>query len=250
MPFTIAHVVAAAPIWRLVGRRLVFSGLVVGAMSPDFEYLARLEPHRTISHTPLGAFVFCVPASLLTLALWHKVVAPAFVPLLPGQLGTVADHPFRFGPMRRFGTVCLSALVGALSHLAWDSFTNGSSPVVRHFAVLSRPAWAGGPPLYEAIWYSSSAVGVLFVSWWLVRMARRSAPSAALPGLRRTPLSRTRALAVVVGSASSLALFNAVRQGSGAPSHQMLVAGVIGAMSGAALAAVATGMVFKARMTR
>lgn len=250
MPFTIAHVVAAPPIWRLAGHRLVFSALVVGAMSPDIEYLARLAPHRTISHTPLGAVVFCVPASLAVLVLWHKVVAPAFAPLLPGRLGPVAARPFRFGPLPRFGAVCLSALTGAASHIAWDAFTNQASPLVQRVGVLTQPAWAGGPPLYAAIWYGSSAIGVLMVCGWLVRMALRPASSSLPAEVGPAGLSRTRALGVVAGSATVLALLNAARQSAGTSRHQMLVAGVIGAMSGAALAAVATATMLKARFTR
>ena len=38
MPFTLAHVVAAVPLRRALGRRAVVSALVIGTMVPDFRY--------------------------------------------------------------------------------------------------------------------------------------------------------------------------------------------------------------------
>jgi hypothetical protein len=252
MPFTIAHAAAAPPLWRLTQRRLVLSALVVGAMSPDFEYLVRLSPQRTISHTPLGVAVLCVPASLAVLGVWHRLVGPAFAPLLPAGWAAAVARPFRFGPLPRFLLVCASTAVGAFSHLAWDSFTYRTSPVVRRVDIFSRPVWAGGPRLYVVAWYASSAVGGLLIGWWLARLAggteRPTAPrrEPLTPALRRV---RRRTCAVLGAGAVSLAAANAVRHAAaGAAPYQVLVAGTLGAMTGTVVVAVALGALSGVRL--
>jgi hypothetical protein len=250
MPFTIAHAAAAPPLWRLTQRRLVLSALVVGAMSP-IEYLVRLSPERTIGHTPLGVAVLCVPASLAVLGVWHRLVGPAVAPLLPGGCAAAAARPFRFGPPPRFLLICASTAVGAFSHLAWDSFTYRTSPLLRRVDVLSRAAWAGGPPLYVVAWYASSAVGMLLIGWWLGRLAGWSGRTAAprrTPALRRI---RRQSCAALGGGAAALAAANALRHAAaGAAPYQVLVAGALGAMTGTVLAAVAAGAVLRARSAR
>ena len=258
MPLTLAHAAAAPVLWWLARRRLVLSAVVVGAMSPDFEYLLRLAPQRTIGHTPLGVAVFCVPASLVVLAVWHRLVGPAFAPSLPGGWGAAAGRPFRFGPASRFVLVGVSAAAGAFSHIAWDAFTHGGPMVTRH-GLLSDPVWAGGPDGYLVAWWVSSIVGVLVVAWWLVRLAHVAAPAGAparstdparvavlaRPGLRLRPW------AVVAAGAAGLAAVNATRLAEvGAEPQQVLIAGVLGAMAGTAVAAVAASAVLRSRSAR
>ena len=258
MPLTLAHAAPAPLLWWLARRRLVLSAVVVGAMSPDFEYLLRLAPQRTIGHTPLGVAVFCVPASLVVLAVWHRLVGPAFAPFLPGGWGAAARRPFRFGPASRFVLVGLSAAAGAFSHIAWDTFTHGGPMVTRH-DLLSDPAWAGGPDGYRVAWWVSSIVGVLVVAWWLVRLARVTGP----PGAPAPPTAPARAAApagpglrlgswaAVAAGAAGLAAVNATRlAAAGAAPQQVLIAGVLGAMAGTVVAAVAASAVLRARSAR
>ena len=67
MPFTVAHVAAVLPAVRWA-RRLEPSCLVIGSMSPDFEYFVRGEQVSTISHTFVGLFAWCLPATLVLTA--------------------------------------------------------------------------------------------------------------------------------------------------------------------------------------
>ena len=91
MPFTIAHCVAARPLERLSGGRLVLPALAVGAMAPDFEYLAHLSATRTIGHTIPGLFILCLPTALVALFLWHRLFGPVLAQLLrPGTGGLTA----------------------------------------------------------------------------------------------------------------------------------------------------------------
>lgn len=70
MPFTMAHVVLARPLWRAVGRQLPLSGIVVGSVAPDLEYLAHLDTKRTIGDLLHGVFLLDLLLALVLLALW------------------------------------------------------------------------------------------------------------------------------------------------------------------------------------
>ncbi len=97
MPFTLAHPAAAWPVRALSGDRLVTSALVVGSMSPDFEYLVHLSTRRTIGHDLVGVLVLCLPASLLVLLVVHHLVQQPVLQLAHpawGRLAGAADRPF------------------------------------------------------------------------------------------------------------------------------------------------------------
>src|SRR5258708_21852357 len=69
----------------------VLSALVIGSMAPDIPYFLSprlFEDPRDIGfgHTPLGLLLFCLPASLFFLWLWHSVLAGPVVALLPEGL--------------------------------------------------------------------------------------------------------------------------------------------------------------------
>jgi hypothetical protein len=55
MPFTLAHPIAALPLWQLSGKRLNLLGLMVGTIVPDLAYFLALRPIESFSHTLLGA---------------------------------------------------------------------------------------------------------------------------------------------------------------------------------------------------
>src|SRR5687768_522953 len=141
MPFTIAHSVTARPIARLSGGRLVVPALAVGAMAPDFEYLAHLSATRTIGHTLPGVFLLCLPTALAALVLWYRLLGPVLAQLLrPGTGGLTAGwgEGSPFGSPARFGLVCLSIVIGSFSHIAWDAFTHQGGAVVSLWSGFSH----------------------------------------------------------------------------------------------------------------
>jgi hypothetical protein len=249
MPFTLAHIALAPPLHRLTGRRVVLSAVVVGAISPDFEYFVHLRPERTISHTPLGIFALCLPASIVVLWCWHRFLGPTLAPLLPGQLRTAAARPFPWRPLPRFAVICGSIVLGAFSHLAWDSLTNEGGSMVRTYAQLQAPLWNGaGPARYVVLWYASSVFGVGLTTWWLVSMAgvlRRR--RMHIPVDRTLLLRRISACAPVVTMATMAGVVNArAYLIPGMTRTDQLAAGVIGAMSGAAIGVVAVAVALRA----
>lgn len=244
MPFTVAHAAVAPLLARASGGRLAVSALAVGAMSPDFEYLVFLDTRRTISHTPLGLVVLCLPLSIAALVLWHAVVKRPLAGLAPrrwAHVGAALARPARPSSWPEAGLVAVAALAGAISHVAWDSFTHAGSGAVSAIPAL-RDVAVAGLPLYKFLQYASGAGGlaVLGVSA-LVWAGRQPRIPVDPPPLRRRIVGATAITAITgAGAAANMARL-AAAGGHPQPKH-FLVAGVIGAMAGAVVAVTGYGL--------
>ena len=200
MPFTVAHVVAARPLWRAAGRRLPLSAIVVGSVAPDLEYLGHLGTERTIGHELWGVVVLDLPLALLLLALWHRLFKRPLAALVSRRVRPAIDvGPFPFGPLRRFGVVVLAVLVGIAGHLLWDGFTHRDGFITTRVWFLREAI--GRPHVYDLFNYASTAFGLLVLGWWWWRSvdgARRDTVPP-LPERARTISLAMLALAVSAG---------------------------------------------------
>src|SRR3954451_141750 len=86
MPFTPAHPAIVVPLARRWPGCFILPALVVGSMSPDFEYFVYLRPIRTIGHDLVGIPLLCVPSGLALLWLFQRVMKRPMVLLLPRAL--------------------------------------------------------------------------------------------------------------------------------------------------------------------
>ena len=200
-------------------------------MAPDFEYLAHLSARRTIGHTLPGLVVLCLPLSLAALFLWHRLIQPAWTPLVLGRRAP----PFAFGPGSRLAVLAFSALAGSLSHVAWDAFTHEHGLVVRHVGLLEATVPGLGVPTFQLLQYASSAAGAWFLAAWAHRHVTGWAlPRGPVPGRALAPL-----LGVVAGAGASGAVANAVRvAATGGDAVPTLAAASIGAMAAATVAVI------------
>ena len=162
------------------------SALIVGCLSPDFEYFLRLAAKGFAGHTISGLFWFDLPLSLAVLWLWHHYVAYAVRTLAPRLFpidqAYLIEKPLGTS-LGQFALVCISVLIGAATHMVWDSFTHPVFWPYRHFPLL-REMLHIGPlriPVYKAFQHGSTIVGmsILFVIWarWSRDKARRDVPA-------------------------------------------------------------------------
>lgn len=217
MPFTPSHAAAAVPIHRLLGRRLRLSALVIGSMSPDFEYIVRLVPSSKYGHTVPGLFAFCLPVGLAVYTVFHTVMKRPLALLLPDRLRAHAapeiDRP-AFASLWAVGVVCIAILLGAVSHVLWDAFTHKGSDVVHASSMLSatlvgRPG--GGFKVYNALQHLSGVLGLALLARWVRLWAARApegdaseigaAGSSPLPSGFTADLRRRLALAICLATA-------------------------------------------------
>lgn len=165
MPNPIAHPAASIPFTK-VG--MVFSALVIGSISPDFGYLFPL-PTPYYMYNAAGLILFDVPVGFVLLFLFHSLMKWPMLSLFPESLQRrLFKHAqgFSFAPLRHFGLIILSLLIGSLTHIIWDSFTHEYGWIVEQFAFFRIPI--NGTPLYTILQNLSSIIGLIVLLYWFI----------------------------------------------------------------------------------
>ncbi|MEV6955008.1 DUF4184 family protein [Streptomyces sp. NPDC051183] len=212
MPFTLSHAAAVLPGIRRTGRGrgvLVASALVMGSFAPDSFYfldsvVSGVMHYGEFTHSLVGIVTADALLTAALVAFWLLLREP-LTALLPrswrGRVyGFVRGEDWR--RERQLPSLALwfylSAVVGSLTHVVWDSFTHldryGTD------AVPELSAYYGGFPLYTYLQYGSSALAAGVLLWFTATALRRrpvtDAPGS-VPVLSRAELWGALALAVV-----------------------------------------------------
>ena len=182
MPWTFAHPAAVILLRRYCPRPLNFPALVIGSITPDLGYHVLRKDFAAYAHSLEGSLLVCLPAGLLLLSLLCLLRKPIWY-LLP------EPHRSAFASMvaarysLRPATVLaagISVLLGAWTHIAWDSITHGNGWVALHVLLLQEPVFYVGNivfPVYHVLQHLSSYLGVAVIAaayWrWLQRVPFR-----------------------------------------------------------------------------
>jgi hypothetical protein len=219
MPWTFAHPAAVLPLRPV--KHLSFGALIVGSIAPDIGYYFGRFDLAVFAHTLRGLVTICLPtgfALIILVRILHRPVAC----VLPGPhrqaLLSLPQMPRLTSPMMLW-RVSLSVMIGAATHLVWDSFTHGTGYLVATLAVLRVPVFVLGTrsvPLFEVLQHASTALGagVLVVAY--VRWRRNVDPDSAAPShlSDRRRYGLLGALAVIaLATALPVAYFVSTRSG-------------------------------------
>lgn len=158
-------------------------------MSPDFIYFLRLSPRGHFGHTIPGLFLFCLPASLIVLWVFHRFLKRPLVELFPFAIQerfSSEPVPFRFLPPRRALVVCVGVLTGALTHITWDAFTHSSGVAVALLPPLQQSILfgpLGQTPAYRVLQHASTLVGLAALAFYSWRRGQHVPPGDAKASL-------------------------------------------------------------------
>src|SRR6188768_3414024 len=83
MPFTFSHPAIILPLTCLPRKWFSLTGLVIGSLTPDFEYFLRMKIQGHYSHTISGIFCFDLPLGILLAFIFHNVVRNSLFDNLP-----------------------------------------------------------------------------------------------------------------------------------------------------------------------
>ena len=183
MPFTPGHPAIILPFIR--SRYFSATGLIVGSVSPDFEYFFRMSVMGIHSHTKAGLLYFDIPVTLFLALLFHMVVKLNFIGNLPAFLQKRFQATLNLDFLKylrnNWAIFLVSAAIGAGSHLFWDSFTHNNRFFVRLFSDFYESTYVpyngANYPLFYVLQQLSTAVGLcVVISYILLRKPIPDAP--------------------------------------------------------------------------
>ena len=181
MPFTFSHPIAAIPFARF---GLPLSALIVGSMTPDFPYFLHGSTSAQYGHTLMGTLLFCVPVGLVALWLWHRVLDVPLRSLLPISLQEKLLHAtksFQFWPAKKLILIIIALLIGATTHIVWDSFTHANGFAVSNWSPLREPIFTnshGTIYLFKVLQHGSGLLGAIALLWLGQRELRNNSTAS------------------------------------------------------------------------
>jgi hypothetical protein len=180
MPFTFSHPAIVLPLTFLPKKWFSLTGLVVGSLTPDFEYFIRMKVESNYSHTLSGLFWFDIPLGLLLAFIYHNYVRHSLLDNLPTLLKSKLVKFDNFEWNRYFKTnwfvIIISVFIGAVSHLFWDSFTHDTGYFVQTIPYLTTKIEILNKqiPLFKILQHSSTLIGGLIICLSLSRLPKEN----------------------------------------------------------------------------
>ncbi|MES2324375.1 MAG: DUF4184 family protein [Pseudomonadota bacterium] len=180
MPFTLCHPAIVLPLHRYTSQITSLPGLVIGSMAPDFVYFFSLGISGSFTHTPLGVPLYCLPAGLVVYLLFYLLLREPVLAWLPGAISSRMRGPVHW-PLhnaRSVATVMGSLVIGAASHITWDSFTHADTLIVNSFEIFRTLVPLGGYqiPLFKILQQLSSLVGFIVIAGFVTGWFKRTVP--------------------------------------------------------------------------
>lgn len=175
MPLTFAHPAAVLPFSRK-SKFVNFSALVLGSMSPDFEYFLKGKPSAEIGHTFMGFITFNLPLVIIVYFIYHILIHSALVSNLPVVLQDTFTKKTDSHWLLKMFVFLYSAFLGMLTHVAWDSFTHLDGFMVRNVSFLSNSVHFFGYdfPVYKILQHGSTLVGIVVIIGYMYFRAARN----------------------------------------------------------------------------
>ncbi|MCP4405830.1 MAG: DUF4184 family protein [bacterium] len=210
MPALFAHPAASVPFVRY---GLSVSALIVGSMAPDFLYFFRLSNNAQYGHTLPGLFLFSLPMGLLVLEGFHLVLKYPLFLLLPTNHQERLSYFLRkrklFSSGRELLLLLLALLLGACSHIIWDSCTHVYGWTVQHIALLRLPILTtsqGTLRVYKVLQHGGTLCGTMLLAVWYWKWFRQAPQQKVPEALRLSTLTRFSTLLFITGFASLLGI--------------------------------------------
>ena len=231
MPYSMSHAVVAIPVSHLTKGKVPTAAVIVGSISPDFPYLLVLTPTHAPGHSILGVLVHCLFPALAALFIWYRwLEKPTLAFWKLPERSRSAETP-------SIPLIIVGVLIGALSHVLWDSTSHSYSAIVE-----SSPFWNFkllSLPIYKWNQYLSGVFGLVILGLWYLNALMKNI---------KTPYAGNFYGGVVIYAISIMAIVligNILHQSNSI--GDIAVRTSIGVMSGGVVAAVVYGAMNQAR---
>lgn len=187
MAFPLSHPAAVLPFTLLPKRWVSVTGLIIGSLVPDIEYLLRMRMESTHAGTWAGLFYFDLPAGLALCFIFHQLVRNDLIKNLPTTLRSRFQVFISFnwaGHFRKYWPAVLSSLLlGGATHILWDGFdlTHPNGHIYRSLQAWSSEFSSGTSQFFliRAIQHLPSALGLAAIGIVIWKLPRHSRPTEA-----------------------------------------------------------------------
>jgi hypothetical protein len=169
MPFTFSHPAIILPLTYLPKKWFSLTGLIIGSLTPDFEYFIRMKIKSDYSHTIEGLFWFDLPLGILLAFIFHNIVRNTLLDNLPKIIKSRSLQLIKLDWNAYFKknwfVVIVSILIGAFSHLFWDSFTHNHGYFVENIPTLRKTVTILGMEIQilKILQHSSTIIGGVII---------------------------------------------------------------------------------------
>lgn len=174
MPFTAAHPAIILPFSRV--KKIPLSVLIIGSLTPDFEYFIKMKLTGRYSHTIEGMFIMDLPIAFVLWLIFHQLVKGPLIDNIPpyfkGRLLPLNKFEYISHLKVNWHYIIIGFLVGILSHIIWDSFTHANEVIVVRWDWLSQPLFSNFPnlPVFRILQHLSTGIGALVIAFYFHRM--------------------------------------------------------------------------------
>ena len=171
MPFTFSHPALILPVTYLPRKYYSLTGLIIGSLTPDFEYFILMKIQSNYGHTIAGLFYLDLPLGILLAFIFHNLVRDSLYNNLPNiiKIRLISFQDFNWNRffIKNWVVVATSIIIGAASHLLWDSFTHKFGYFVQSLPFLTSQIDLFGHlfPVYDILQHSSTLIGGLVLCY-------------------------------------------------------------------------------------
>jgi len=169
MPFTFSHPAIILPLRYLPKTWFSLTALIIGSLTPDFEYFLRMKVKSLYSHTLAGIFWFDLPLAILLAFIFHNLTRNFLFQNLPSFIKSriliYTDFNWNDYFKKNWYVVLISSLIGIISHIFWDAFTHNHGYFVNQIDTLRNTISFFGTeiPFWKLAQHASTFIGCIII---------------------------------------------------------------------------------------
>jgi len=171
LPLTLAHPAAILPFSRK-SKYINFIALVIGTMSPDFEYFLNGVPSGTMGHSLSNFFIFHLPLIAVFYFIYVIFMHRTVFSYLPEMIQVPVVEKKKQHIILSIIVFIYSSLIGMISHIVWDAFTHVHGFVVLRVPLLTETIFQ--IPIYKILQHGGTLVGLLFILIYMMVEAKKN----------------------------------------------------------------------------
>lgn len=170
MPFTFSHPAIILPLKYLPKNWFSLTGLIIGSLTPDFEYFIRMKVQSNYSHTFYGMFWFDLPLAILLSFIFHNIVRNYLFfnspNIIKSRVLIFSTFNWNIYFKEHWIIILISIIIGISSHLFWDGFTHNHGYFVDHFYSLKNSfSFLENEiiPIWKMLQHTSTLLGAVII---------------------------------------------------------------------------------------